>query len=236
MNSKSGSDSPLAVTAESVISDINQTLLHYEGMVEESSQEQAENLDRALYHQLLQAIPPSMPNYDPRILDAGCGTGEWLEAFTRLGLHGEGVDASQAAVDVASQKGLQVEKKDLRLWSPRKEFYDAVWCLRTFSHFPLEDLQRILGSFFQGLRPRQGVLVCDFFEGEGIRYEDRSLVTRYHGMQAGTDLPPRIWYGFREEAFLALTRQSGFAPTHRAEKPRDASSGLKSVLYFMKRA
>jgi len=216
--------------------DLKQTLAHYDGLADESSQEQASTLDRALYHQLLQSIPPSMPNYDPRILDAGCGTGEWLEAFTRLGLHGEGIDASATAIDRASAKGLHVEKKDLRLFTPKKEFFDAVWCLRTFSHFKLEDLQRILGLFFQALRPRDGVLVCDFFEGEGIRYEDRALITRYHGPQAGTDLPPRIWYGFKEEAFLALTRQSGFTPTHRAEKPRDPPSGLKSVLYFFKRA
>ena len=215
--------------------DIRNTLLHYEGMVEESSQEQAASLYRALYHQLLQVIPPAMPNYDPRILDAGCGTGEWLEAFTRLGLNGEGIDASKAAVEAATAKGLHVECRDLRLLNLKKEFFDAVWCVRTLSHFQLEEIQRIFGSFFQALRPRTGILVCDFLEGEGVRFEDRSLITRYHGPQAGTDLPPRIWHGFREEAFLALARQSGFAPTHRAEKPRDPASGLKSVLLFMKR-
>ena len=103
--------------------DIRNTLLHYEGMVEESSQEQAASLDRALYHQLLQVIPPAMPNYDPRILDAGCGTGEWLEAFTRLGLNGEGIDASRAAVEAATAKGLHVECRDLRLLNLKKEFF-----------------------------------------------------------------------------------------------------------------
>ena len=212
------------------------TLAHYEGLVEEASREQTETLDRALYHQLIQLLPAGDADQEPTLLDAGCGTGEWLEAFTRLGLQAEGVDGSSGSIAEAEKKGLNVQQRDLRMLSPKREFYDAVWCTRTLAHFSIEDMQRILASFFQALKPRSGVLVCDMLEGDGIRFEDRSLVTRYHGPQAGTDLPPRIWFGNREEAFLSMARQTGFQPTHRAEKPRDPATGLQSILYFMKRA
>ena len=232
----SDSRSDSAATPHSYALDQRQTLAHYEGLVEEAAREQGESLDRALYHQLLQLLPASNPDIEPTLLDAGCGTGEWLEAFTRLGSQAEGIEGAQAAVAEAEKKGLFVQHKDLRLLSLKREHYDAIWCTRTLPHFSIEDMQRILASFFQALKPGTGVLVCDFLKGEGVRFEDRSLITRYHGPQAGTDLPPRIWFGYREEAFLAMARQNGFQPALRAETPLDPASNLKSVLFFMKRS
>jgi SAM-dependent methyltransferase len=232
----SDSDSASTPLSSTYANDQRLTLAHYDGLVDEAAREQTETLDRALYHQLIQLLPGGDANLEPTLLDAGCGTGEWLEAFTRLGLQAEGVDGSPHSVAEAEKKGLNVQHRDLRMLNLRRESFDAIWCTRTLPHFSIEDMQRILASFFQALKPRAGILVCDFHEGEGIRYEDRTLVTKYHGPQAGTDLPPRIWWGSREEAFLAMARQTGLQPTHRAEKPRDSASGLQSILYFMKRA
>ena len=92
---------------------------------------------KALLLRMLQRyVRPSAQN-DVRILDAGCGEGEFLEFFATQGCNVYGVDVAEGAVYRAHRQcttaSIQVGSLEETLPFP-PGFFDVVWCSEVLEH------------------------------------------------------------------------------------------------------
>lgn len=94
-----------------------------------------------------------------RVLDIGCGSGEFLAYAQQTGFIGLGLDLSQDAVDVARQRGLRVFPyfvNELPTKLPQEPPFDAVVMLNVLEHAP--DPADLLNAVRRVLRP--GGTIC----------------------------------------------------------------------------
>jgi 2-polyprenyl-3-methyl-5-hydroxy-6-metoxy-1,4-benzoquinol methylase len=77
---------------------------------------------------------PAVPN--GRLLDVGCGSGEWLQTMRGLGWQGEGVDFDEAAVKVGRQRGLAVRCGTVQQQNYPSESFDAIILNHVIEHVP----------------------------------------------------------------------------------------------------
>ena len=141
------------------------------------------------------------------LFDAGCGPGLDLKWFKNAGFGVEGADGSTRMVELAQSAGVPVQVRDLRLLNLKKEHYDGIWCHRTIAHFSIEDCHRILGLFFQALKPTHGLMFISYLEGAGPIAEPVSTIS-----------PVRTFYQYPQPALYSLLRQSGFHVLLRGER------------------
>ena len=86
-----------------------------------------------------------------RLLDVGCGPGWSLDAFTRAGWGGIGVDPSNVAVEEARARGLDARRIDVELASAEEMRaalggpFDAIALLEVLEHLrdPLASLRKV---------------------------------------------------------------------------------------------
>lgn len=73
-----------------------------------------------------------------RVLDLGCGRGEFLDVLRGAGIAAEGVDADADAVAACREKGLNVEHGDLFGFLARQEAgsVDGIFCAHVVEHLP----------------------------------------------------------------------------------------------------
>lgn len=96
------------------------------------------------------------------VLDAGCGTGCFLELLQQAGIEGYGVDREAEMVEVCRLKGLRVEKGDLlaHLAGLPPASLGGIFCGHLVEHLEIGALQRFLALAYECLRPG-AVLVCE---------------------------------------------------------------------------
>lgn len=70
---------------------------------------------------------------DPRVLDAGCGTGRNLQEYARLG-RAEGVEPSATAVDYCRERGLTVHQAGLESLPFEDSSFDLVFASDVLEH------------------------------------------------------------------------------------------------------
>lgn len=105
------------------------------------------------------------------VIDVGCGTGSLLSRFQELGARVFGLERSEAALAICSERGLNVETIDLSCVSEEdadryRPPYALVLCLEVAEHLPPESAKHLvdflgrLGSrvVFSAARPGQGGL------------------------------------------------------------------------------
>ncbi len=73
---------------------------------------------------------------DGRLLDIGCGSGDWLKRMCELGWRGEGTDFDAAAVDIARTNGLQVHYGALKDLDFPRDTFDAITMNHVIEHVP----------------------------------------------------------------------------------------------------
>jgi SAM-dependent methyltransferase len=95
---------------------------------------------------LLGAIAEVRPQ---RVLDAGCGSGEWAALLTAPEI--VCVDQSEAAVDAARARGLEALRANIELLPFEDESFDVVMCNWVLYH--LDDLDQGLKEIARVLRP-----------------------------------------------------------------------------------
>ena len=86
-----------------------------------------------------------------RLLDVGCGSGEWLLEMRRRGWAVEGFDFDESAAKLARQNGLKVECGSLEEQNYPADYFDAVTLNHVIEHVPdpvhtLTECARILRS------------------------------------------------------------------------------------------
>ena len=84
-----------------------------------------------------------------RVLDVGCGHGEWLVKMREMGWETEGVDFDKKAVILARARGLKMRVGTLSSQNYAENFFDAVTLNHMIEHVPdpidlLQECRRVL--------------------------------------------------------------------------------------------
>lgn len=150
-----------------------------------------------------------------RLLDVGCGSGEWLATMRELGWKVEGVDFDENAIRVARQSGLQIYHGSLEQQNFPNESFDAVVLNHVIEHVPnpvgtLTECARIL--------KRGGKLVL--FTPNSSSLSHQLFKQNWRGLE-----PPRHLHIFSMQSMRLLLERAGFKKS--LIKPQVA----KSVIY-----
>jgi len=120
----------------------------------------------ALYLPFLGCLPPGA-----RILDAGCGSGRDVKAFTDIGFAVDAFDASAELVALARQWSgkpvAQMRFQDVDVL----EKYDGIWCCASLLHVCEAELPDVMTKLAIALKPG-GVWYLSFKHGRGEREKD----------------------------------------------------------------
>ena len=89
-----------------------------------------------------------------RVVDLGCGRGEWLELLVDNGVKASGVDLSSAMVDSCGQLGIEAECADALAWLRRQApaSLAAVTGFHIIEHLPFETLIALFDAALAALR------------------------------------------------------------------------------------
>lgn len=110
------------------------------------------------------------PDRDSRILDAGCGYGQFLHALRKMGYRqARGVETSEEQVEMARQLGLMDVRKGDLLQELRGAagFYDAIIAFDVLEHFTKDEVLDVLSAAYAALKPG-GKLILHVPNGEAI--------------------------------------------------------------------
>ncbi|WP_337037791.1 class I SAM-dependent methyltransferase [Pantoea agglomerans] len=120
----------------------------------------------ALYPPFIDCLPPGA-----RILDAGCGSGRDVKAFSEMGFVVEAFDASAELVALARQLSgkpvAQMRFQDV----DAVETYDGIWCCASLLHVSKAELPGVMTKLAIALKPG-GVGYLSFKYGRGEREKD----------------------------------------------------------------
>jgi 2-polyprenyl-3-methyl-5-hydroxy-6-metoxy-1,4-benzoquinol methylase len=96
-----------------------------------------------------------------RVVDLGCGRGEFLEILRDAGIGARGIDANRRMIEVCAAKGLAVEQADLfeHLETTAPASFDGVYCAQVVEHFTCEQLHDFLRLVHRVLEPGGRVLI-----------------------------------------------------------------------------
>jgi 2-polyprenyl-3-methyl-5-hydroxy-6-metoxy-1,4-benzoquinol methylase len=99
---------------------------------------------------------------DAKMLDIGCGRGEFLELLHSQNVPAEGVDFNSIFVDECRAMGFEVAQADVLtfLRERKSNSYAAVSAIHVVEHLPLRTLVALLDEAFRVLRPG-GVLILE---------------------------------------------------------------------------
>ena len=142
----------------------------------------------------LQAVPGG------RLLDVGCGSGEWLLAMQALGWTVDGVDFDMEAVRAARERGVDAFCGDLEARGFPEASFDAVTLNHVLEHVP--DPQRTLTECHRILKPG-GKLVISTPNTESLSH------ALFKGHWRGLE-PPRHLHLFSIPSLARVLRLAGF--------------------------
>ncbi|MDW8308303.1 MAG: class I SAM-dependent methyltransferase [Verrucomicrobiales bacterium] len=135
-----------------------------------------------------------------RLLDVGCGSGDWLVQMRARGWQVEGLDFDPTAVEVARKRGLPVRLGPLEQQGYEAESFDAVTLHHVIEHVP--DPVATLRECHRVLR-RGGRLVVATPNVHSLSH--RVFGPDWRGLE-----PPRHLHLFTPESLRRALRDAGF--------------------------
>jgi O-antigen chain-terminating methyltransferase len=94
-----------------------------------------------------------------RVLDIGCGRGEFLELLAARRIHGVGVDSDEAMVNEVGRKGLEAVAGDgIAYLEAHPAGFDGIFAAHLIEHLAPEGVQELVQRAAQALKP-QGRLI-----------------------------------------------------------------------------
>ena len=103
-----------------------------------------------------------------KILDVGCGPGNFTKYFLAKGYSAEGIDLSKEMIEIAKQKvphGI-FKIMDLRKLEYPNGSFDGLFAAYSLIHIPKKEIITTLKEFGRVLKPR-GILFLAVQEGKG---------------------------------------------------------------------
>jgi len=106
-------------------------------------------------------IKKQQANYLPyfkkkgKVLDLGCGRGEFLELLEKNGINGAGIDINDQMIDICLEKGLVCQKGDIleKLAEYENESLSGIFSSQVIEHLPPSYLKRLLELAYFKLAP-----------------------------------------------------------------------------------
>lgn len=135
-----------------------------------------------------------------RLLDVGCGSGEWLLEMRRRGWTVAGVDFDESAVKLARQEALKVECGSLEEQNYPDDYFDAVTLNHVIEHVP--DPVRTLAECARILKP-EGKLVL--FTPNNASLGHLLFKESWRGLE-----PPRHLHVFSMKSLRGALVMAGF--------------------------
>jgi SAM-dependent methyltransferase len=155
-----------------------------------------------------------------RVLDIGCGTGEFLAAMRRLGWDTHGVEPNEGAAAYAREKlGLDVRADDLQNLDLPDCSFDLVTLWTVLEH--LHDPGSVLRTARRILRP-SGLLIISIPDIQSL--DARCFGTSWVGYDT-----PRHLYVFSRDNIRSLLAQAGFATWDEEHSQADYYTFLGSL-------
>lgn len=149
-----------------------------------------------------------------RLLDIGCGTGEFLDVAARNGFQGFGLEPSRKAYEIA-RKSHDVVRGELKDVSFKENHFDVITLWSVLEHVPEpSDFLRRLHSILR----EKGLLALRLPDVQGLL---PSLALRIYKISLGRigsplsiiyqlDWPSKHYYGYDRETLGRLLAKSGF--------------------------
>ena len=105
-----------------------------------------------------------------KVLDLGCGRGEWLELLKEIKMDGHGVDLDDGMLQACRDLGLSVETGEAiaYLKSVPSESLSVVSAFHVVEHIPFSELQILVQEALRVLKPA-GLLILETPNPENIR-------------------------------------------------------------------
>ncbi len=148
------------------------------------------------------------------ILDAGCGTGRFVQYFINNGFAVTGIDSSSAMIEVAVNNNPLAEFKvmDIRYLEFPSNYFDGIWNVATLLHLGEADVKLALQEFKRVLR-------CDGTLYIATRTKDTSLSIMEESTEGG-----EILVNYYSTSKLGdLLKTSGFETIEINVEPDDYS-------------
>jgi 2-polyprenyl-3-methyl-5-hydroxy-6-metoxy-1,4-benzoquinol methylase len=143
-----------------------------------------------------------------RLLDVGCGSGEWLISMRKRGWRVEGVDFDENAIKVARQMGLEICRGSLEQQNFPANSFDAVTLNHVIEHVP--DPIQTLAECGRILKPGGKLVLCT---PNSLSLGHKIFKQHWRGLE-----PPRHLHIFSTQAIVRLLELSGFK--HISVKPQ----------------
>ena len=118
-------------------------------------------------------------------LDIGCGLGQNLFSFRRMGFESVGVDISSECVDFCKAQGFNVEKEDAQTYlTGRDSVYDVITMYHVLEHLDPESAVSLIRVILRALVPGGSLIIntpngADSVGGIAARYVDLTHVLLY---------------------------------------------------------
>ncbi|MBQ6389035.1 MAG: class I SAM-dependent methyltransferase [Mogibacterium sp.] len=112
--------------------------------------------------------------YEATIIDMGCGSGRDVMAFSDMGHHVIGLDASEELVKLARERlEINAVVGDMSYWKARAP-YDGIWCCASLIHLNGVEKKRFFNNLEYNLKPG-GIIFISVKDGieTGIDAEGR---------------------------------------------------------------
>lgn len=145
-----------------------------------------------------------------RLLDVGCGMGEFAAGMATLGWSATGIDFDEAALKVAAQQpGIEVATGSILDQRYPAASFDAITMSNVIEHIP--DPVATFAECFRVLRPGgRLIMITPNIESLGHRAFGRD----WRGLET-----PRHLFLWTERALSRLARSAGFARVHAFSTP-----------------
>ena len=144
-----------------------------------------------------------------RILDAGCGFGQWTFAMAQTSKHVVGIDVDSERLSVSTQlasinnfKNVEFRRASLEEIPDFEETFDAVFC---YSVVYLTDYHTVFRNLFRILKKGGYLYICT--NGPGWY-----LYNIIEGPNPSMDFRPR-WYGIQTFWNTLIHKRGGFSPS-----------------------
>ena len=133
---------------------------------------------------------------DCRVIDLGCGRGEWLELMVDEGFEAQGVDLDESMLAISNAAGLSVVKSDIieYLQKIQDNSVEIVSGFHIIEHISSDSLQILVKEAFRVLKPG-GLLILETPNPENLLV---STTEFYLDPTHNKPIPPKLLYFLAE--------------------------------------